>query len=86
VVRKAGRRGLRRLCADARRSHSGCNPRGGFIDDLIFIPLAIALAVRFIPAPVLADCRLRSREIEARARGGFRAPHGSPSAARGSSP
>jgi uncharacterized membrane protein YkvA (DUF1232 family) len=39
----------------------------GFIDDLIFIPLAIALAVRFIPAPVLADCRARSREIEARA-------------------
>src|SRR3989440_7182910 len=39
----------------------------GFIDDLIFIPLAIALAVRFIPAPVLADCRARSHEIEARA-------------------
>ena len=39
----------------------------GFIDDLIFIPLAIALAVRFIPAPVLADCRTRSLEIEARA-------------------
>jgi uncharacterized membrane protein YkvA (DUF1232 family) len=39
----------------------------GFIDDLIFIPLAIALAVRFIPAPVLADCRARSRELEARA-------------------
>src|SRR4029077_8814608 len=39
----------------------------GFIDDLIFIPLAVALAVRFIPAPVLADCRARSREIEARA-------------------
>src|ERR1051325_11469048 len=39
----------------------------GFIDDLIFIPLAIALAVRFIPPPVLADCRARSREIEARA-------------------
>ncbi|HKU46561.1 MAG TPA: YkvA family protein [Burkholderiales bacterium] len=39
----------------------------GFIDDLIFIPLAIALAVRFIPAPVLADCRSRSHEIEARA-------------------
>src|SRR5260221_376977 len=38
----------------------------GLIDDLIFIPLAITLAVRFIPAPVLADCRLRSREIEAR--------------------
>lgn len=39
----------------------------GMIDDLIFIPLAIALAVRFIPAPVLADCRARSHEIEARA-------------------
>ena len=39
----------------------------GLIDDLIFIPLAIAFAVRFIPAPVLADCRARSQEIEARA-------------------
>ena len=42
-------------------------PVVGIIDDLIFIPLAIALAVRFIPAAVLADCRARSREIEARA-------------------
>src|SRR5438552_4058933 len=42
-------------------------PIVGFIDDLIFIPLAIAFAVRFIPAAVLADCRARSREIEARA-------------------
>ena len=42
-------------------------PVVGFIDDLIFIPLAIAFAVRFIPAPVLADCRARSQEIEARA-------------------
>ncbi|MBV9189523.1 MAG: DUF1232 domain-containing protein [Betaproteobacteria bacterium] len=42
-------------------------PVVGFIDDLVFIPLAIALAVRFIPAPVLADCRQRSRAIEARA-------------------
>ena len=39
----------------------------GVIDDLIFIPLAVALAVRFVPAPVLADCRARSIEIEARA-------------------
>jgi uncharacterized membrane protein YkvA (DUF1232 family) len=38
----------------------------GLIDDLIFIPLAVAFAVRFIPAAVLADCRARSREIEAR--------------------
>jgi uncharacterized membrane protein YkvA (DUF1232 family) len=42
-------------------------PVVGLIDDLVFIPLAVALAVRFIPAPVLADCRARSREIEARA-------------------
>src|SRR5919108_6430293 len=42
-------------------------PIVGFIDDLIFIPLAIAFAVRFIPVPVLADCRARSRELEARA-------------------
>ena len=42
-------------------------PVVGFIDDLIFIPLAVALAVRFIPAPVRADCRERSRAIEARA-------------------
>ena len=37
----------------------------GLIDDLIFIPLAVTLAVRFVPAPVLADCRARSAEIEA---------------------
>jgi uncharacterized membrane protein YkvA (DUF1232 family) len=42
-------------------------PVVGLIDDLIFVPLAIAFAVRFIPAPVLADCRARSQEIEARA-------------------
>lgn len=39
----------------------------GMVDDLIFIPLAVALAVRFVPAPVLADCRARSVQIEARA-------------------
>ena len=39
----------------------------GMIDDLIFIPLAVALAVRFVPAPVLVDCRARSVEIDARA-------------------
>src|SRR5260221_14588342 len=42
-------------------------PVVGLIDDLIFVPLAVAFAVRFIPAPVLADCRARSHEIEARA-------------------
>jgi uncharacterized membrane protein YkvA (DUF1232 family) len=32
----------------------------GLVDDLIFVPLAIALAVRFVPAPVLAECRGRA--------------------------
>jgi uncharacterized membrane protein YkvA (DUF1232 family) len=34
----------------------------GIVDDLIFVPLAIALAVRFVPAPVLAECRGRAQE------------------------
>jgi len=38
----------------------------GLIDDLIFIPIALALAVRFIPDEVLADCRRRAGEIAAR--------------------
>jgi uncharacterized membrane protein YkvA (DUF1232 family) len=38
----------------------------GLVDDLIFVPLAIALAVRFVPAPVLAECRGRARERVAR--------------------
>jgi len=38
----------------------------GLIDDLIFIPIALALAVRFIPDEVLADCRARAGEIAAR--------------------
>ena len=41
-------------------------PVVGLIDDLIFVPLAAALAVRFIPGEVLADCRARSREIDKR--------------------
>ena len=38
----------------------------GFVDDLIFIPLALALAVRFVPAAVLAECRGRATEITTR--------------------
>ena len=38
----------------------------GLIDELIFVPLAVAFAVRFIPSDVLAECRARSREIDAR--------------------
>lgn len=33
----------------------------GIVDDLIFVPIAIALALRFVPAPVLAECRTRAR-------------------------
>jgi len=38
----------------------------GYLDDLVLIPLGIALAVRMIPAPVLAECRARAVEIMAR--------------------
>jgi uncharacterized membrane protein YkvA (DUF1232 family) len=38
----------------------------GLIDDLIFIPIALAVAVRFIPDEVLAECRVRAGEIAAR--------------------
>ena len=40
----------------------------GFIDDLIFIPLALAVAVKFVPEAVLADCRGRASELAARHR------------------
>ena len=38
----------------------------GLIDELIFIPIALALAIRFIPEEVLADCRRRAGEIAER--------------------
>jgi uncharacterized membrane protein YkvA (DUF1232 family) len=34
----------------------------GYLDDLVLIPLGIALALRLIPAPVMADCRAKARE------------------------
>ena len=37
-------------------------PLLGQLDDLILVPLGIALALRLIPAPVLADCRRRVAE------------------------
>jgi uncharacterized membrane protein YkvA (DUF1232 family) len=37
----------------------------GIIDDLVFIPVALGLAVRFVPALVLAECRGRAAEIVA---------------------
>jgi uncharacterized membrane protein YkvA (DUF1232 family) len=41
----------------------------GYLDDLVIVPLGIALALRMIPKPVLAECRLR-----AEAAGGLRKP------------
>ena len=35
----------------------------GVVDDLIFIPVALAFAVRFVPAEVLADCRARAGAV-----------------------
>ena len=35
----------------------------GYLDDLVLVPLGIALAVRMIPPHVLADCRLEAQAI-----------------------
>jgi uncharacterized membrane protein YkvA (DUF1232 family) len=34
----------------------------GYLDDLILVPLGITLAIRLIPAPILAECRERAAE------------------------
>lgn len=34
----------------------------GYLDDLFILPLGIALAVKLIPQPVLADCRARAMQ------------------------
>lgn len=41
----------------------------GYLDDLIVLPLGIALAIRLIPPQVMADCRARADERVAE--GGF---------------
>jgi uncharacterized membrane protein YkvA (DUF1232 family) len=35
----------------------------GYLDDLVLIPFGIALAMRMIPAPVLAECREKARQV-----------------------
>jgi uncharacterized membrane protein YkvA (DUF1232 family) len=37
----------------------------GYLDDLILVPLGLALALRLIPAAVIADCRARTAAAEA---------------------
>lgn len=34
----------------------------GYLDDLILIPIGIALAIKLVPSQVLADCRARAQE------------------------
>ena len=38
----------------------------GYLDDLVLIPLGVALAVRMIPPQVLAECREEAREMKDR--------------------
>ena len=38
----------------------------GYLDDLILIPLGIALAIKMIPQPVLAECREKARDAKDR--------------------
>ena len=40
----------------------------GYVDDLILIPIGIALALKMIPAAVLADCRIKAQATMARKR------------------
>ncbi len=47
----------------------------GYLDDLVLIPLGIALAVRMVPSDVLAECR-----EEARNTGGMAGPKGTAAA------
>ncbi len=44
----------------------------GSLDDLIVVPLGIVLAIRLVPEPVLADCRMRAARLE-RHKGAMRA-------------
>src|SRR2546428_14158889 len=38
----------------------------GYLDDLIVVPAGLALSVRMIPAPVMAQCRARAAEVTER--------------------
>ena len=38
----------------------------GFVDEIILLPFAIALAVKMIPADVMAECRVRASQQQLR--------------------
>jgi uncharacterized membrane protein YkvA (DUF1232 family) len=35
----------------------------GYLDDLILVPLGIALALKMIPTPIMEECRVRAKEV-----------------------
>jgi len=37
-------------------------PIVGYLDDLVLIPIGIALAIKLVPPPVIAECRARAQE------------------------
>lgn len=37
----------------------------GYLDDLVLIPMGIALAIKLVPPSVLAACRARAQEVMA---------------------
>jgi uncharacterized membrane protein YkvA (DUF1232 family) len=62
-----------------------CIPVVGYLDDLLLAPLGLALVLRLIPAPVMAECR---REAAARLAAGSGRPRswvGGPSSSRSGS-
>ena len=40
----------------------------GYLDDLLIVPLGIALAIKLIPPDVMAECRAQSQELMAQGR------------------
>jgi uncharacterized membrane protein YkvA (DUF1232 family) len=45
----------------------------GYLDDLILVPLGLALALRMIPQPVLDECRAQARQDADRGKLGWKA-------------
>src|SRR5688572_19726119 len=38
----------------------------GYLDDVVLVPLGVALCLRWIPKPILAEARLRAESVSAR--------------------
>jgi uncharacterized membrane protein YkvA (DUF1232 family) len=45
----------------------------GYLDDLILVPLGLALAIKMIPGPVLDECREKARQDAGRGELGWQA-------------